>query len=174
MMIWCWLSTEHSQTTKRSFRHRCLPFLCLHRASNNQGLNWRVTSDLRSGTSCLRSTTSNNRSRTPQLRSGTFFAGIHRSAQFMFEYFFLYACCFVKNAVLRGHFVVHLSMLGVVRCCKRQTLFKCHKSQTECLKCMLENPWSAVREPHLCCQPFELELRPFKPRAYRDPPPLAE
>jgi len=26
-------------------------------------------------------------------------------------------------------------MLGVDRCCKRQTLFKCHKSQTECPEC---------------------------------------
>ena len=30
------------------------------------------------------------------------------------------------------------------------------------------------REPHLCFRPFGLELRPFKPLAYRDPPPLAE
>ena len=30
------------------------------------------------------------------------------------------------------------------------------------------------REPHLCSRPFGLELRPFKPRACRDPPPLAE
>ena len=29
----------------------------------------------------------------------------------------------------------HLSVLGVDRCCKHQTLFKCHKSQTECLEC---------------------------------------
>jgi len=29
-------------------------------------------------------------------------------------------------------------------------------------------------EPHLCSQPFGLELRPFKPRVYRDSPPIAE
>ena len=41
-----------------------------------------------------------------------------------------------KNVVLHDHFVIlHLSMLGVDRCCKRQTLFKCHKSQTECHEC---------------------------------------
>ena len=39
---------------------------------------------------------------------------------------------------------------------------------------MLENPWSAVGNPTLCSLPFGLELRPFRPRAYRDPPPLAE
>ena len=30
------------------------------------------------------------------------------------------------------------------------------------------------REPHLCIRPFGLELRPFKPLAYKDPPLLAE
>jgi len=30
---------------------------------------------------------------------------------------------------------LHLSTLGVGRCCNRKTLFKCHKSQTECLEC---------------------------------------
>ena len=29
-------------------------------------------------------------------------------------------------------------------------------------------------EPHLCSWPFGLVLRPFRPRAYRDPPTLAE
>jgi len=52
------------------------------------------------------------------------------------------------------------------------TLLKCHKSQTECLECS-KTPGqrsgtppllSAVRTPALA----------LKPRAYRDPPPLAE
>ena len=30
------------------------------------------------------------------------------------------------------------------------------------------------RQPHLCFRPFGFQLRPFKPRAYRDQPPLAE
>jgi len=30
------------------------------------------------------------------------------------------------------------------------------------------------REPHLSSRPFGLELRPFRPRAYSDPQPLAE
>jgi len=37
-----------------------------------------------------------------------------------------------------------------------------------------QKPMVGSREPHLCSQSFGLELRPFKPRAYRDPPPLAE
>jgi len=55
-----------------------------------EALNWGrgIPPDLRSGTSCLRSTTSTNRSCTRQLRSGTLFAKIHYSAQFIFEYFF--------------------------------------------------------------------------------------
>ena len=58
-----------------------------------------------------------------------------------------------------GHSVIlHLSTLGVDRCCKRQTLFKCRKSQTECLECSK----TPCRESHLCSWPFELELRPFK------------
>ena len=35
-------------------------------------------------------------------------------------------------------------------------------------------PQVGGREPHLCSRPFELELQPFKPRAHRDPSPLAE
>ena len=32
-------------------------------------------------------------------------------------------------------------------------------------------PLVGGREPHLCSRPFELELRPSKPRANRDAPP---
>jgi len=40
-----------------------------------------------------------------------------------------------KNVALHGHFAICiLSMLNVDRCCKPQTLFKCHKNQTECSK----------------------------------------
>ena len=102
-----------------------------------QGLNWGrgIPPDLRSGTSCLRSTTSNNRSCTSQLRSGTFVAVIHQSAHFILEYFSL-CLTFCKKNCSSGSFChLHLSMLGVDRCCKRQTLFKGHKSQTECLEC---------------------------------------
>ena len=48
--------------------------------------------------------------------------------------FFLYAWCFVKKySPSRSFCHLHLSLLGVDRWCKRQTLSKCHKSQTECL-----------------------------------------
>ena len=78
---------------------------------------------------------------------------------------------FCKNAVVYRNFVIlHLSMLGVDRCCKRQTLFKCHdKECLECLKTLVDS-----REHHLCSRPFGLELRPFKPRTCRDAAPLAE
>ena len=95
------------------------------------------------------------------------FAGIHHSAQFIFEYFSLYMM-FCKNVVLHGHFFhLHSSMLGVDRCCKRQTLFKCHKSRTECLECSKTLGRRLGTPPLL--RPFGLELLPFKPRAYRDP-----
>ena len=98
------------------------------------------------------------------------FAGIHHSAQFIFEYFSL--CMMFCKKCSPSRSFCHLSMLGVDRCCRHQTLFKCHKSQTECLECS-KTPGRG-REPHLCSRPFGLYLRPFKPRAYRDPPPLAE
>jgi len=40
-----------------------------------------------------------------------------------------------KNVVVHSHFFICiLSMLGVDKCCKCQTLFKCHKWCLECLK----------------------------------------
>ena len=65
---------------------------------------------------------------------------------------------------------LHSYVLGVDRCFKRQTLFKCHESQTNASNA--RKPLVGGREPHLCSRPFGLELRPFKPRAYRDSPPL--
>ena len=61
-------------------------------------------------------------------------------------------------------------MLGVDRCCKRQTLFKCQKAKPSALNA--RKPLIGGREPHLCSRPLGLELQPFKPRAYRDPLPL--
>ena len=61
------------------------------------------------------------------------FAGIHHSAQFIFEYFSL--CMMFCKKCCPSRSFCHLSMLGVDRCCRHQTLFKCHKSQTECLEC---------------------------------------
>ena len=116
-----------------------------------QGLNWvgGVPPDLRSGTSCSKSTTANNRSCTSQLGSTT----LHSLSLVYFS------LCVMFCKKMCGHSVIlHLSTLGVDRCCKRQTLFKCHKSQTECLECSK----TPCRESHLCSWPFELELRPFK------------
>ena len=48
---------------------------------------------------------------------------------------------FYKNCSLSWSFChLHLSLLGVDRCLKRQTLFKCHKI----VPWLLENPWLAV------------------------------
>jgi len=58
---------------------------------------------------------------------------------------------FCKNCSPSRSFChLHLSMPGVDRCCKRQTLglFKCHKSQTECLECS-KTPGRRSRTPPL-------------------------
>ena len=62
------------------------------------------------------------------------FAGIRHSAQFTFEYFSLCMMffSFVKKCSRPSWLFCHL--LDVDRCCKHQTLFKCHKSQTECVE----------------------------------------
>jgi len=68
-----------------------------------------------------------------------------------------------KCSCSRSFCNLHLSMLGVDRYCKRQTLFKCHKKSAS-------NAWKPLvdsREDHLCSRPFGLELRPFKPRTCR-------
>ena len=59
----------------------------------------------------------------------------HNSVQFIFEYFFCTHDVLYKRSTSRSFCHLHLSVLGVDRCCKLQTLFKCHKSQTECLEC---------------------------------------
>jgi len=92
-----------------------------------------ILSDLRSGTCCLRSTTSNNRSCSSQLRSGTFLLG---STTLHSLYLSIFSLCMMfckKYSPSRSFCHLHLSLLGVDRWCKRQTLSKCHKSQTECL-----------------------------------------
>ena len=102
-----------------------------------QGLNWgEVPPDLRPGTSC-------NRSCTSQLKSGTFLLG-STTLRSLYLSIFHYAWCFVKKCSPSRSFC-HLSMLGVDRCCRHQTLFKCHKSRI--MPWMLENPRSAVGNP---------------------------
>ena len=93
-----------------------------------------IPPDLRFGTCCLRSTTSHNRSCTWQLRSGAFLLG-STTLHSLYLSIFLYACFVKKCSTSRSFCHLHLSMLGVGRCCNRQTLFKCHKSQTECPEC---------------------------------------
>jgi len=95
----------------------------------------RIPPDLRSGTCYLRSTTSNNRSCTPQSRSVTFLLGSTTLHSLYFSIFFCTHDVLYKRSPLRSFCHLHLSMLVVDRCCKHQTLFKCHKSQTECLEC---------------------------------------
>ena len=94
----------------------------------------RIPPDHRSGISYLRSTTSNNRSCTPQLRSGTFLLGSTLCRVYIWV-FFCVCIMFCKTCSPSRSFChLHLSTLGVDRCCKRKTLFKCHKSQAECLE----------------------------------------
>jgi len=86
------INTRGSRHCKLLEGYVCRHAICskFNYARKSWRLNWwGIPPDLRSGTSCLRSTTSNNRSCTSHLRSGTFFAGIHHSAQFIFEYFSL-------------------------------------------------------------------------------------
>jgi len=144
--------------------------------SMKQGLNWGggIPPDLRSGTSCLRSTTSNN------LRDP-----VHHNwdpAPFCWDppfctvyiwVFFLYAWCFIENVVLHGHFVICictcLVWIDVASVKLYLNAIKAKQSALNARKSLVGG-----REPHLCSRPFGLEFRPFKPRAYRDPPPLAE
>jgi len=58
---------------------------------------------------------------------------------------------------------LHLSMLGVDSCCKRQTLFKCQKSQTECLECS-KTPGRRSGTPPLL---WALRARALVPQASR-------
>jgi len=129
---------------------------------------WRIPPDLRSGTSCLRSTTSNNRSCASQLRSGTFFLGSNHPAQFIFEYFSL-CMMFCKKCShwrLFCHCVcprlVWINAARLKHYLKAITVIKAKQSALNARK-----PLVGRREPHLCSLPF-------RPRAYRDPPPLAE
>jgi len=62
------------------------------------------------------------------------FAGLHNSAQYIFEYFSVCMMFYKKCSPSRSFCHLHLSMLGVDRRSKHRTLFKCLKSQTECLE----------------------------------------
>ena len=152
-------STVEDRRPRNSYHRVCyvLCFIC------RQGLNWGIPPDLRSGASCLRSTTSNNRSCTSQLRSGTFLAGFHHSAEFIFEYFSLGMMFCRENVILHGHFVI-----CICQCCQRQTPFILSNAiEAKQSALNARKPLVGGREPHLCS-------RPFKPRACRDALPLVE
>jgi len=75
-----------------------------------------------------------------------------------------------KNVALHGHFVSCVcSRLVWIGVASVKRYLNAKQSALNARK-----PLVGGREPHLCSWPFGLELRPFKPRAYRDPPPLAE
>ena len=80
---------------------------------------------------------------------------------------------FCKNVVLCGHFVICicpcLVWIDVASVKHYLNTIKAKQSALNARK-----PLIGGREPHLCSRPLGLELRPFKPLAYRDPPPLAE
>jgi len=120
-----------------------------------------IPPDLRSGTSYLRPTTSNNRYCT-SLKSSTFLLGsttvlgsIH--------------CSVVRH----GHFVICICpCLAWIDVASVKHYLNATKAKQSALDA--RTPMVGGREPHLCSQSFGLELRPFEPRAYRDPPTLAE
>ena len=91
----------------------------------------------------------------------------------LYSSMFLCARCLVRKCSPSRSFChLHQSVLGVDRCCKRQTLFKwhkCHKSQTDCLECS-KTPGRRSGTPPLCSWSFGFELQPFKPRTRRYPP----
>ena len=108
-------------------------------------LGGAIPPDLTPRTSCLRSTTSSNRSWTSQLRSGTFLLG---STTLHSEYFSLCTMFCKKNVFLHGHFVICICPC-FVWIDAYQTLFKCHKSQKECLECSKIPGWWSGTPPLL-------------------------
>ena len=67
---------------------------------------------------------------------------------------------------------LHLSMFGLdIDVASVKHYLNAKKAKQSALNA--RKPLVGGREPHLCFRPFGLELRPFKPRACRDPP-LAE
>jgi len=72
-------------------------------------------------------------SSTSQLRSNTFLLGSNTLQSLYFSIFSVHDVL-KKCSPSRLFCHLHLSVLGVDRCCKRQTLLKCHKSETQCLE----------------------------------------
>jgi len=54
---------------------------------------------------------------------------------YIWVFFSIHNVFFLKCSPSRPFCQLHLFMLGVDKCCKCKTLFKCHKSQTECPEC---------------------------------------
>jgi len=128
-----------------------------------------------SGTSFLRSTTSVDRSCNSQLKSGTFLLGFTtlHSAQLIFEYFSLCMMFCKKRCSSSRSFVICicpcLVWIDAVSVKHYLNAIKAKQSALSARK-----PLVGGRELHLCSRPFGLELRPFRPRAYMDSPPLVE
>ena len=80
---------------------------------------------------------------------------------------------FVKDVVLHGHLVICICPCMVwIDVSSVKHYLNAIKAKQSALNA--RKPLVNGREPHLCSLPFGLELRPFKRRAYRNPPPLAE
>ena len=77
------------------------------------------------------------------------FAGIHQRSLYLS--IFLYAIV-KKCSNSRSFCHLHLSVLGVDRCCKRQTLFKCQKAKQSAQNA--QKPLVFVRKPHLFSRPL--------------------
>ena len=93
------------------------------------------------------------------------FAGIHHSAQFIFEYFSLRVMFCKKNVGLHGHFVIFVCPCLVwIDVASAEHYLNAIKAKQSALNA--RKPLVGGREPHICCRPFGLEFRPFKPRTY--------
>ena len=177
-------TTIHIKYLKRNFSLWCvlkirkficyanLTWKCLFYSRPGVKLG-RIPPDLRSGASRLRSTTSNNRSCTSQLTSGTFLLG-STTLRSLYLSFFSVCMMFCKKKCSRSRSFcqLHLSMLGVDRCCKVKRYL--NATNPNRVPWMLENPWSAVRNPTSALCPSGSSFSPSKPRTCRDPPPIAE
>jgi len=80
---------------------------------------------------------------------------------------------FCTNVVFHGHFVICICpCLLWIDAASIKHYLNATKAKQSALNA--RQPLVGGREPHLCSPPFRLELLPFRPRASRDPPPLAE
>ena len=132
----------------------------------------RIPPDLRSGTSYLRSIPLIT-DPVPHNRDPSPFCWDPQLCTVYILVFFSVRMMFCTNVVLYGHFVICICpcswWIDVASIKHYSNAIKAKQSALNARK-----PLVGGREPYLCSRLFRLELRPFRPRAYRDPPPLLE